>query len=96
MLGIGLLSAYAYSFFITKKSPFITFLWTTIFVFGILHIPEGAQKDCLIISIVFYCIQNQIITVENEAWFRYVLDKRVSTLFVFIPCTLLAIHLSDS
>lgn len=48
----------------------------------------------LINSIIHYSIQNKIVTPEKEAWFRFGLEKRLSTLIVFVPCAFLGIHLS--
>lgn len=41
-----------------------------------------------------YCINNALISKDNEAWFRYGLEKRLCTLVVLIPFTVIAIYLS--
>lgn len=49
----------------------------------------------LINAIVCYCIQNQIILPGQETWFRYGLEKRISGIYVLLPCAILALILSD-
>lgn len=41
-----------------------------------------------------YCISNTLISKDNEAWFRYGLEKRLCTLVVLIPFAVIAIYLS--
>lgn len=41
-----------------------------------------------------YCISNALISKDNEAWFRYGLEKRLCTLVVLIPFAVIAIYLS--
>lgn len=41
-----------------------------------------------------YCISNELISKENEAWFRYGLEKRLCTLVVLIPFAIIAVYLS--
>ena len=41
-----------------------------------------------------YCISNELITKDNEAWFRYGLEKRLCTLVVLIPFAIIAVCLS--
>ncbi len=42
----------------------------------------------------YYCISNALISKDNEAWFRYGLEKRLCTLVVLIPFAVMAIYLS--
>lgn len=46
--------------------------------------------DCFI----NYCINNQLISRDNEAWLRYCLEKRISTLIVFVPFVFIAVLIS--
>lgn len=41
-----------------------------------------------------YCISNALISKDNVVWFRYGLEKRLCTLVVLIPFTVIAIYLS--
>lgn len=41
-----------------------------------------------------YCINNQLISKGNEAWFRYGLEKRISTLIVLVPFAIIAVRIS--
>lgn len=41
-----------------------------------------------------YCISNALISKDNEAWFRYGLEKRLCTLVVLIPFAIIAVYLS--
>lgn len=41
-----------------------------------------------------YCISNALIFKDNEAWFRYGLEKRLCTLVVLIPFSIIAVYLS--
>lgn len=41
-----------------------------------------------------YCINNQLVSRDNEAWLRYCLEKRISTLIVFIPFAIIAVLIS--
>lgn len=41
-----------------------------------------------------YCISNELISKDNEAWFRYGLEKRLCTLVVLIPFAIIAVYLS--
>lgn len=38
-----------------------------------------------------YCISNALISKDNEAWFRYGLEKRICTWVVLIPFTFIAL-----
>lgn len=41
-----------------------------------------------------YCINNQLISKDNEAWFRYCLEKRICTMLVLVPFTIIAVYAS--
>lgn len=41
-----------------------------------------------------YCINNQLITRNDEAWFRYGLEKRICTMVVLVPFTIIAVCVS--
>lgn len=41
-----------------------------------------------------YCINNQLVSRDNEAWLRYCLEKRISTLIVFVPFAVIAVLIS--
>lgn len=41
-----------------------------------------------------YCISNALISKDNEAWFRYGLEKRFCTLVVLVPFAIIAVYLS--
>lgn len=41
-----------------------------------------------------YCINNQLVSRDNETWLRYCLEKRISTLIVFVPFALIAVLIS--
>lgn len=41
-----------------------------------------------------YCISNALISKDNEAWFRYGLEKRICTWVVLIPFIVIAVYLS--
>lgn len=42
-----------------------------------------------------YCINNKLISRDNEAWFRYGLEKRICTLIVLVPFAIVAINISE-
>lgn len=46
-------------------------------------------------SLTHYCLRNNIISEDDVAWFRYGIEKRVSTVIVGIPVFTLAIILSN-
>ena len=50
--------------------------------------------NCLLEWFTNYCISNALISIDNEAWFRYGLEKRLCTLVVLIPFTIIAVYLS--
>ena len=41
-----------------------------------------------------YCINNQLISEDNESWLRYGLEKRLCTVIVFLPFAVIAVHIS--
>lgn len=41
-----------------------------------------------------YCINNQLISNDNEVWFRYGLEKRLCTLSVLVPFAFIAVRIS--
>lgn len=41
-----------------------------------------------------YCINNQLISKDNEAWLRYGLEKRLCTLIVLVPFAIIAVRIS--
>lgn len=41
-----------------------------------------------------YCINNQLVSGDNEAWFRYGLEKRLCTLTVLVPFAMIAVRIS--
>lgn len=41
-----------------------------------------------------YCLNNQLISEDKEAWFRYGLEKRVITLIILVPFTIIAVQIS--
>lgn len=49
----------------------------------------------LVEKIVSYCIRNDVISASDEIWFRYGIEKRMSTLLGMIPITILAVYLSS-
>lgn len=51
--------------------------------------------ELIVSKITGYCIKNNIITVENEAWLKYGIEKRLSTFIGTIPFTILAIYLTN-
>ncbi len=51
--------------------------------------------DAMIEKIVSYCIRNNVISVPDEAWFRYGIEKRLTMLLGMIPITTLAVYLSS-
>lgn len=42
-----------------------------------------------------YCINNKLISRDNEAWFRYGLEKRICTLIILVPFAIVAINISE-
>lgn len=51
--------------------------------------------NALLTWLVPYCIKNQIIAADEEALLRYGLERRLSTLLVLIPFSIVAVYLSD-
>lgn len=51
--------------------------------------------DALIEKIVSYCIQNNVILASDEAWFRYGIEKRLTSVLCMIPLVALAVFLSN-
>lgn len=41
-----------------------------------------------------YCIDNNLVSKDNEAWLRYGLEKRFYTLVVFVPFAIIAVRIS--
>lgn len=41
-----------------------------------------------------YCINNQLISGDDEAWFRYGLEKRLCTVTVLVPFAMIAVRIS--
>lgn len=50
--------------------------------------------DGLLNWLTNYCINNELISKDNEAWFRYGLEKRLCTLVVLVPFIFMAVCLS--
>ena len=50
---------------------------------------------CLIDRLSRYCVSKNIITPEDLSWFKYGLEKRLSSLIVSIPFFILAVLLSN-
>lgn len=46
-------------------------------------------------AIVNFCLEKGIVSSQNEEWFRYGLEKRISTLLVGIPFFIIAVILSS-
>lgn len=50
--------------------------------------------NSLLDCIATYCINNKLISKDNEAWFRYGLEKRICTMVVLVPFTIIAVYVS--
>ena len=50
--------------------------------------------DGLLNWLVLYCINNKIVDADEEEWLRYGLEKRLSTLVVLLPFSILSIYIS--
>ena len=50
--------------------------------------------NSLLDRMVNYILSNQVVSAEKEAWLRYGLEKRIYTLLVYIPFSILAVLLA--
>ncbi len=56
---------------------------------------RGESVDVLTEKIVSYCMQHNVISASDEAWFRYGIKKRLTSVLCMIPLVALAVFLSD-
>lgn len=55
---------------------------------------ETLHMNSLLDWLTNYCINNQLISKDREEWFRYGLEKRLCTLYVLVPFSLIAVRIS--